>query len=330
MVKVMIKTEKISELLHNEISQRMSISGGVRNIARIVFGRHSYLRGVIFGLFVGILVPLITTNPLNALDVPTLKSQVNDTADMLSAATEAALRANLANLEKTDSTQVVVLTIPSLEGEVLEEYSLKVAETWGIGQKKKDNGALLLIARDDRKIRVEVGYGLEGALPDILAARIIDHAITPDFKNGNFDAGVTTGVNTIIEAVRGEFTVDSERFADTDGITSKENLVPLLFFALFIIGVIFSSWWINGLVGAAAMPLIVTLPAGMSWMYASGGGFLVGLFLYMFTRGYGGGGSSRGGYSSGYYSSGSSYGGGGGGFSGGGGSFGGGGSSGGW
>lgn len=105
---------------------------------------------------------LCCVSPLAALDVPPLQGRVNDTAAMLSSETVTRLDGMLAAFEKSDSTQIVILTIPSLEGEVLEEFSLKVAETWKIGQKDLDNGALLVVSRDDRKIRIEAGYGLEG------------------------------------------------------------------------------------------------------------------------------------------------------------------------
>ena len=119
-----------------------------------------------------------------ALDVPHATGYVNDRAGLLSPSTRLKLEHFLEKFEKSDSTQIAVLTIPSLEGESLEEYSLKVAEQWGIGQKGKDNGALLLIAKAERKVRIEVGYGLEGRLTDLLAGRIIDYEITPRFKQG--------------------------------------------------------------------------------------------------------------------------------------------------
>ena len=117
-----------------------------------------------------------------------------------------ALEAALADLERSDSTQIAVLTIPSLEGGSLEEFSLKVAEAWGLGQEKWDNGALLLVARDERKMRIEVGYGLEGRLTDLLAGRIIDSEIGPAFKQGDFDTGFLRGVTAMAAAVRGEYT----------------------------------------------------------------------------------------------------------------------------
>ena len=142
---------------------------------------------------------------LPALEVPPLTGRVNDTAGMLSATTRQQLEDVLARLEQTDSTQIVVLTIPSLGGEVLEEFSIKVVDQWKIGQKGLDNGALLMIAKNDRKIRIEVGYGLEGSLTDLMAGRIIRNVIVPHFKAGNFDQGVIEGVQAMIKAVRDEY-----------------------------------------------------------------------------------------------------------------------------
>ncbi len=142
---------------------------------------------------------------LLALEVPPLTGRVNDTAGMLSATTRQQLEDVLARLEQTDSTQIVVLTIPTLGGEVLEEFSIKVVDQWKIGQKGLDNGAVLLIAKNDRKIRIEVGYGLEGSLTDLMAGRIIGNVIVPQFKAGNFDQGVINGVQAMIKVVRGEY-----------------------------------------------------------------------------------------------------------------------------
>lgn len=145
--------------------------------------------------------------PLNilALDVPKLNGYVNDTADMISPATELKIERFLHDFERSDSTQLVILTIESLEDEVLEAYSLRVAESWGIGQKGKDNGALLLISKQERQMRIEVGYGLEGRLTDLLAGRIIDNEIKPRFQAGDFDSGIIAGVTAMAEAVRGEY-----------------------------------------------------------------------------------------------------------------------------
>lgn len=156
-----------------------------------------------FGML--LLVFLCCVSNLKALDVPALKGHVNDYAAMLSPASQRQLEAALTDFEQEESTQIAVLTIPSLEGESLEDFSIRVAEGWKIGQSGADNGAILLIAKNDRKIRIEVGYGLEGSLTDLIAGRIIRDVIAPRFKMGQFNQGITEGVAAMIGAAKGEF-----------------------------------------------------------------------------------------------------------------------------
>jgi uncharacterized protein len=130
---------------------------------------------------------------------------VVDGASMLSPATVESLNTALYRHEQETSNQVVVRTIPSLGGETIETYGIRLATELKAGQKGKDNGVLLLVARDDRKVRIEVGYGLEGALPDVLCARIIRDEIVPRFKQGDMDGGVAAGVDKVLGAIRGEY-----------------------------------------------------------------------------------------------------------------------------
>ncbi|MGD8492736.1 MAG: TPM domain-containing protein [Desulfobacterales bacterium] len=186
-------------------------------------------------LLIGVgLICVFAVSHLPALDVPPLTGRVNDTAGMLSAATRQQLEDVLARLEQTDSTQIVVLTIPSLGGEVLEEFSIKVVDQWKIGQKGLDNGAMLLIAKNDRKIRIEVGYGLEGSLTDLMAGRIIRNVIVPQFKAGNFDQGVINGVQAMIRVVRGEYKASEKGPAggrkQKEGTAGLGGLVAFIFF----------------------------------------------------------------------------------------------------
>ncbi len=160
------------------------------------------IRRFILHFLLVLLLPLTAA----ALEVPKVAGYVHDHAGLISSATELKIENFLRGFEGSDSTQLVVLTIDSLEGESLEEYSLKVAEIWKLGQKKKDNGALLLIAKQERKIRIEVGYGLEGKLTDLLSGRIIDNEIKPRFKAGDFEGGIIAGITSMAEAVRGEYT----------------------------------------------------------------------------------------------------------------------------
>ncbi|MBE0598485.1 MAG: TPM domain-containing protein, partial [Desulfuromonadales bacterium] len=148
---------------------------------------------------------LLATTYGEALEVPSPAGYVNDRAALLTVQSRQQLESFLRDFQASDSTQIVVLTIPSLEGEAVEEYALKVAEAWGIGEKGKDNGALLLVAQAERKIRIEVGYGLEGRLTDLLAGRIVDQEIAPRFREGDFNGGIVAGVTAMAEAVRGEY-----------------------------------------------------------------------------------------------------------------------------
>ncbi len=181
-------------------------------------------------LFGAILLLVLLVSPAAALDTPDAVGYVTDNAGILSQTTRLKLEQFLREFEKSDSTQIVVLTIPTLEGEALEEYSLRVLENWQLGQKGLDNGALLLIAKAERKIRIEVGYGLEGKLTDLLAGRIIDNEISPRFKQGDFDGGVVAGVVGMAEAVRGEYTGSGRVASQKKKSNPFGFLFPLLFF----------------------------------------------------------------------------------------------------
>ncbi|MHC1726615.1 MAG: YgcG family protein [Syntrophobacteraceae bacterium] len=174
-----------------------------------------------FAVTCGFLLFFFITGSSHALDVPPLRHHVNDYAEMLSAAKAGALEAMLADLEKSDSTQIVILTIPSLAGENLEAFSIKAAEAWRIGQKGKDNGVIILLAKQERKIRIEVGRGLEGKLTDLVSGRIIRDQILPGLKAGDTDGGLTAGTLAIIEVVRGEYkAVDRNKRQGQEGAGS--------------------------------------------------------------------------------------------------------------
>ncbi len=283
------------------------------------------LKGLFLTVPLSLAIVLFLALPLAALEIPPLDGRVNDSAQMLSAETKAGLETLLANFESTDSTQIVVLTVPSLDGEVLEEYSLRVAETWGIGQKGSDNGALLLVARDERKLRIEVGYGLEGSLTDLIAGRIIGGVIVPRFKEGNFDRGISDGVRAMVNAVRGEF-VASAANAKASGDNDPAGLIFILIFAFSFIGrALHKKTKTAAVVGGIASPVLglMFFPQLGFWLLALLPiGALGGVFVSSLSASGGSGGFYTGG--------GSSSGGFGGGFSGGGGGFGGGGASGGW
>lgn len=271
---------------------------------------------------------ILSMNPAFALSVPPLTGRVNDTAHLLSPATIRLLNQSLESLSQRESTQIVVLTIPSLADEDLESYSLKVAETWKIGQKGLDNGALLLVAVQERKVRIETGYGLEGRLTDLVAGRIIRERIVPAFRRGNFDQGVIDGVTAMIAAVQGEY-ADHPGRAGNPSARDHGPFLMLLAFGLLMIGRIFhrAKPVAAGLGGLYAPILAAGLFSGhFSWLIIAllvPVGLLGALLASLLT-------SSSGGR--GIFLGGPGFGGGmgGGGFSGGGGGFGGGGASGGW
>ncbi len=303
-------------------------------------------------LLVTLIIPIA-----GATEVPYLSGRVNDTAELLSAGTEQELEALLASHEDSTSNQLVILTITSLEGDAIEEYSIRVVDTWKLGQKGKDNGVLLLVAKDDRQVRIEVGRGLEGELTDALCAQIIRREIVPNFKGGDYDRGVRAGVDAILGAIAGSYTADATdgdfgAFGET-GINIFAFLFFLAIVGLFTVIALITPGCGGWFLYAFLLPFWGTFPyatlgapvgPALGLLYALGFPVLKALlpkttwgasFLKKLGSAFASGGSGSGGWTSGRGSSsgGRSSGGGwssGGGFSGGGGSFSGGGSSGSW
>lgn len=170
--------------------------------------------------------------------VPDLSGRVVDRADVLSPSTEQALTQTLAAHEAATSNQLVVLTVPSLEGETVERAALRVFNTWKLGQADRDNGVLILIARDDREMRIEVGYGLEGTLTDSRAGRIIRSEFLPEFRDGDYDAGTLAGVSAVVGTIEGTYEPRDEPSGDQ----------PSWFFRL-VFGLMFGG-----------MPLVLMVP----------------------------------------------------------------------
>lgn len=159
-----------------------------------------------------------------AREVPFLSGRVNDTAGILSEGVRRSLEEKLAAFERETGAQVAVLTIDSLENEVLEDYSHRVASTWRLGRKGVDDGVLFLIATNDRKMRLEVGYGLEGKLTDAQSRRILDNLVRPQFRAGSFDGGVQAGVDAVLATLRGEDVIPPE--APPGGSFTELGKVP--------------------------------------------------------------------------------------------------------
>jgi uncharacterized protein len=250
-----------------------------------------------------------------------------DTAGVVPADAAARIEERLREFEKASSNQVLVVVADRIPAGYasLEEYTNRTAQAWRVGDKSRDNGAVLFVFVGDRKVRIEVGYGLEGALPDALASRIINDEITPRFRAGRYDEGVLAGVNAIIRATRGEY----RPAASYQPAPSYQPPDPMVAFAIRAVGILaFGLFILFFIVGPFVLVFFVVVVVARGSRTYTGGGSSRSKFFDDWRSS--GGGRSGGGSSWGGGSSGSSGGGGGGGFSGGGGSFGGGGASGSW
>jgi uncharacterized protein len=271
--------------------------------------------------------------------VPPLKARVTDLTSTLSAQQRSALEQTLAEFESRKGAQLAVLVVPTTQPETVEQYAVRVQESWKLGRKGVDDGVLLLVAKNDRRLKIEVGYGLEGVLPDAIAKRIIEEDIAPRFRDGDFYGGIRAGTDRLMRVIEGEALPPPRARAPSSGNGASPGLLQWLFTAFFIavvaapivsrlFGRLFGSGIAGGLLGAFAwviagslalgvgvgviafiVMLIVSLSPARASGWSSGGGFGGG--------GFGGGGFGGGGF-------------GGGGFSGGGGGSGGGGASGSW
>jgi uncharacterized protein len=250
----------------------------------------------------------------------------------MSAEARSKLERDLQAFDLSDSTQIAILTIDSLDGDPLEDFSIRVVDQWKIGQKGKDNGVLFLVVKKDRKMRIEVGRGLEHVLTDLAAGRIIDRVVTPRFKAGRFDEGFEVGTLAIIQTTRGEYKPEAgRRRGQGDG--EPPLLFKYLFFGMALIAFLGSNSKPLGVVaGGVLVPLMffLGLPGTISWLLllmliplGALGGLLLPLLVSNIMRH-----SGRGAFYTGGGFGGSGGGGGFGGFGGGG--FGGGGASGGW
>ena len=237
-----------------------------------------------------ILLFIFSATAVAAPKFPPLTGPVVDDAHMLSPQAKQTLTRLIIGHQNANTDQVVVVTLPNLQGYSIETYGYQLGRHWGIGQKGKDNGVLLIVAKAERKIRIEVGYGLEGKLTDAISSNIISTVITPAFKKGDFDAGVVNGTKAIIAALGGQYKMNKPTAGGHHASGFWVILMIIVFFWIF--------------------------PS----MFGGGGGMGRGLFWGFLLGGMMGGGRG------GRYGGGGGFGG----FSGGGGSFGGGGASGGW
>ena len=293
----------------------------------------SAARVFVFALLLGWVAPALAL-----VAVPPLTGRVVDQTGTLSSGDIASLTQTLRDLETRKGSQIAILIVPTTDGEAIAPFALRVAEAWKIGRKKIDDGALLVIAKNDRHLRIEVGYGLEGALNDVTTKRIIDEVITPKFKSGDFAGGVSAGISRMIAIINGE-KLPEPAPEHWQGPSLANWIDP---FNPFVLAFVFI---VSGGLRAVLGRLVGSIATGgfvgvLAWLFIGSLGFaaVIGVIAFLIsavidlmpsggsrgTRGGWSGGSSSGGWSSGSSSSDS------GSFSGGGGSFGGGGASGSW
>lgn len=271
--------------------------------------------------------------------VPPLTSPVTDLTQTLSAEQKAALESRLRDFEAQKGSQIAVLIVPTTQPESIEEYSIRVAEAWKIGREGPDDGIILLVAKNDRTVRIEVGTGLEGALPDVIANRLITQVIVPHFREGDFAGGINAALTRIIAVIEGEPLPEPERRSPRpEGLGGIGNALPVLLMFVFV-----GSGILRGMFGRVGGAGATAGIAGfLMWILTSvlaisiGAAVLAFLFALL-SGGFGGGGrgwtNRRGGWGGGGWGGGGFGGGGfggGGGWSGGGGGFSGGGASGRW
>lgn len=251
--------------------------------------------------------------------IPELKSRITDLTQTLSSDQQVQLDTKLAAFEQQKGSQIAILILPTTQPEDIVQYSIRVVEKWKIGREKVDDGILVLVAKEDRKVRIEVGYGLEGAIPDLTAKRVINEFISPEFKQGNFYGGLDAGIDKLMGLIKGEALPEPK--ANSTGGNAIENLLPILLFGGLISGLVlrgilgnFAGSAVNGsLIGAAVWLLGLALGAAVFFA-------IVAFFFTMMMGGrgmgvYGGGVPLGGGWGGGGSSN---WGGGGGGFGGGG------------
>lgn len=282
--------------------------------------------------FLSCIFLIVNVSLLSEVAVPELVSRVTDQTGTLTSSETTELENILESFEKTKGSQIAILVVPTTEPESIEQYSIRVVEKWKLGRKKVDDGVLLLVAKNDRKLRIEVGYGLEGALTDAISKRIIEEIIKPEFKKGNFYEGMHQGIGQIIKVINGESLPPPPAWSDSkdsSDIGDRGSIIFGIFLLIF--------FTIRGFFGIFKSSLLIAILA-FAIIYIGGWsfGFLINLgiaglvfilslifYAIMNVLPSGGSGYSSGSGWSGRSSGGSSFGGGGG-------SFGGGGSSGSW
>ncbi len=277
---------------------------------------------LLLGIFIIAPADAASGDPLPIpLPVPPLTGRIVDLTNTLDAQQRATLESRLAALEQAKGAQVAVLLAPTFQPESIEQFGIRLADAWKLGRKGVDDGAILLIAKDDRQLRIEVGYGLEGALNDATAKRIISEIITPHFRQGDYYAGIEAGLAAMQTVIEGE-ALPQPAASSTGARGDGASFLPLL------MGGAIAAQVLHALLGLTGSLLVAGVGGLFAfwWLGSWLAGLVVGVILLMFPLFRGGGYAGRGGFGTGGRGGGF----GGGGFSGGGGGFGGGGASGRW
>lgn len=218
--------------------------------------------------------------PVLAYSSPgTPSGYVNDFVKVLSTEAKQSLETELTAFEKQTSNEITVAIVPDMGGDYIENYAVKLFEEWGIGKKDKDNGVLLLLSIEERQMRIEVGYGLEGALPDSVAQSILNNNMMPLLKAGDYDGAVTAGVHAIEQATKGEYTAPSQKQNALEQLLQENPmsvLIPLLFLFQFFAAILgrSHSWWAGGVIGFLGA-------FGIGWFFALGLLFAVPLAIFL-------------------------------------------------
>jgi uncharacterized protein len=256
--------------------------------------------------------------------IPPLTAQVTDLTGTLSQDQQAQLKGALAQIEAAKGTQVAIVMLPTTQPETIEQFGIRLADAWKVGRKGADDGVIVIVAKNDRRMRIEVGYGLEGAIPDAIAKRIVSDVMAPRFKQGDFYGGLQGAVEAIGKTINGEALPEPRQRRGANDLDLFGNFLPMAMIFVFVIGGV-----LRALLGRAAGASVGGAIAFFgAWLLIGSlfAAIVVALITFVFTLA--GGGRSFG--MGGMGGFGGGFGGGGGGFSGGGGSFGGGGSSGSW
>ena len=237
------------------------------------------MKKVFFSLL--ILIGAVVFNSVFAYFSPGMPTGfVNDYADLLNSEQKNNLEQKLSQFEKETSNEISVVTIQNMQGDTIENFAVKLFEEWGIGKKDKDNGILILVAKDERKMRIEVGYGLEGALTDAQSFWIIDQVMKPAFRNNDYYGGLNEATDKIMSSIKGEFQIPQQ-----DSASTFDELAPAVILAVFFIiwlslfflrflGVLSKSksWWGGGIAGG-----VIALIVGL--VFTSVSGFVSALIL---------------------------------------------------